>query len=158
MLPEKLESMVAARNELASAGVSTPRHVSRVRGKAIHFDCAIPFKFVAIAAPSLSKLMHRETGMARGLVEVPVLEAKKDMEFDWDRELLVSARLREALEFISIALERDGTATVARGAELPLQHLLGAGRDGRVICRFHNSNQTHFKIHPKGFRNAEFGQ
>ena len=27
-----------------------------------------------------------------------------------------------------------------------------------VICRFLNSKQTHFKIQPKGFRNAEFGQ
>ena len=73
MLPEKLWSMVAARDELAAAEVSTPRRVSRVRGKVIHYrdGCAIPF--VAVAAPSLSQLMHdRETGT--GPVEVPALE------------------------------------------------------------------------------------
>lgn len=75
MLPEKLGSMVAARDKLACKVVyiavksslqlaavksSTPHRVSRVRGKAIHYGCAIPF--VAVAAPSLSQLMHgRET-------------------------------------------------------------------------------------------------
>ena len=105
MLPEKLWSMVAARDELAAAEVSTPRRVSRVRGKAIHYGSAIPF--VAVAAPSLSQLMHdRETGT--GPVEVPALEAKKEMEFDWDQELRVTARAREALEFMRVVLERYG--------------------------------------------------
>ena len=82
MLPEKLGSMVVAIGELAAAEVSTPRRVSRVRGKAIHHGCAIPF--VAVAAPSLSQLMHdRETGT--GPVEVPALEAEKEMEFVWIR-------------------------------------------------------------------------
>ena len=72
------EARVVARNELAAAEVSTPRRVSR---KAIHYGCAIPF--VAVAARSLSQLMHdRETGT--GPVEVPALEAQKEMEFDWD--------------------------------------------------------------------------
>ena len=56
MLPEKLWSMVAARDELAAVEVSPPRRVSRVRGKASHYGTAIPF--VAVAAPSLSQLMH----------------------------------------------------------------------------------------------------
>ena len=103
MLPEKLWSMVAARDELAAAEVSTPRRVSRVRGKAIHYGSAIPF--VAVAAPSLSQLMHdRETGT--GPVEVPALEVEKEMEFDWDQELRVTARAREALELMRVALER----------------------------------------------------
>ena len=105
MLPEKLGSMVAARDELAAAEVSTPRRVSRVRGKVIFYGCAIPF--VAVAAPSLSQLMHdRETGT--GPVEVPALEVEKEMEFDWDQELRVTARAREALEFMRVALERYG--------------------------------------------------
>ena len=56
---------------------------------------------------SLSQLIHdRETGT--GPVEVPALEAEKEMEIDWDQELRVSAREREALEFMRVALERYG--------------------------------------------------
>ena len=103
MLPENLGSLVVARDELAAAEVSTPLRVSRVRGTVIHYGYAIPF--VAVAAPSLSQLMHdRETGT--GPVEVPALEAEKEMEFDWDQEVQVSARAREALEFMRVALER----------------------------------------------------
>ena len=68
MLSEKLGSMVAARDELAAAEVSTPLGVSRVRGKAIHYGCAI--LFVAVAAPSLSQLMHD-----RESVKVPRLDS-----------------------------------------------------------------------------------
>jgi hypothetical protein len=61
MLPEKLASMVTARDDLAAASLSTPRIIERVRRKALNYGCAIPF--VAVAAPSLSQLMHnRETG------------------------------------------------------------------------------------------------
>jgi hypothetical protein len=49
MLPEKLDTMAAARDELAAAARSTPRRIARVRGKALHYGCAIPF--VAVAAP-----------------------------------------------------------------------------------------------------------
>jgi hypothetical protein len=56
MLQEKLASMVSAWDELAAAAVSTPRNITRVRGKALHYGCAIPF--VRVAAPSLSQLMH----------------------------------------------------------------------------------------------------
>jgi hypothetical protein len=68
MLPEKLASMVSARDELAAAAVSTPRVIVRVRGKALHYGCAIPF--VAVAAPSLSQLMHNREG-GTGPVAVP---------------------------------------------------------------------------------------
>ena len=61
MLPDKMALLVAARQELAASEVSTPRLIARVRGKALHYGCAIPF--IAVAAPSLSQLMHgRETG------------------------------------------------------------------------------------------------
>jgi hypothetical protein len=87
MLPEKLASMVSARDEQAAAAVSTPRVIARVRGKALHYGCAIPF--VMVAAPSLSQLIHnRETGT--GPVAVPSLDDEKELEFDWDQELLVS--------------------------------------------------------------------
>ncbi len=42
MLPDKMASLVTE--------VSTPRLIARVRGKALHSGCAIPF--IAVAAPS----------------------------------------------------------------------------------------------------------
>ena len=53
--PREARVMVAARDELAAAEVSTLRRVSRVRGQAIHYGFTI--LFVAVAAP-LSQLMH----------------------------------------------------------------------------------------------------
>ena len=86
-LPEKLQSMTDARNALPASPLSTPRLIARIRGKALHYGCAIPF--VAVAAPSLSQLMHnRETGT--GMVTVPSLEEEKSADFDWDREVRVS--------------------------------------------------------------------
>ena len=41
MLPDKLASMSAARDESASASVSMPRKIARVRGKALHHGCTI---------------------------------------------------------------------------------------------------------------------
>ncbi len=46
-MTEKLASMSSARDELAAAAVSTPRVIARVRGKALHYGCAIPFLMVA---------------------------------------------------------------------------------------------------------------
>ena len=64
MLPDKLASMKAARDQLAASVTSTPRLITRVRGKALHYGCAIPF--VVIAALPLSQLMHiRERAQAR---------------------------------------------------------------------------------------------
>ncbi len=40
MLPEKLASMVSARDDLAAAAVSAPRVIARVRGKALHYGRA----------------------------------------------------------------------------------------------------------------------
>ena len=103
MLPDKLVSMAAARADLAASTLSTPRLIARVRGKAMHYGCAIPY--VAIAAPSLSQLMHNwETGT--GPVDVPALENERDMEFDWDREIPVSDRARRALDFMRTAMEK----------------------------------------------------
>ena len=43
MLPEKLASMISARDDLAAASLSTPRIIARVRGKkALHYGCVIP--------------------------------------------------------------------------------------------------------------------
>jgi hypothetical protein len=79
----------------------------RIRVKALHYGCAIPL--IAVTAPSLSQLMHgRETGA--GPVEVPSLDAKKELEFDWDMEVRMSERARTALEFMRTAVERYGGA------------------------------------------------
>jgi hypothetical protein len=43
MLPDKMASLVAAGQELVASEVSTPRLIARVRGKALHYGCAIPF-------------------------------------------------------------------------------------------------------------------
>jgi hypothetical protein len=53
MLPEKLASMVSARDDMAAAVLSTPCIVARVRGSDLHYGCAI--QFVAVAALSLSQ-------------------------------------------------------------------------------------------------------
>jgi hypothetical protein len=107
MLPDKLASVQTARDELAAARSSTPRLVARVRGKALHYGCAI--QYVAIGAASLSQLMHcRETGV--GPVSVPTLRVENDMAFDWDRPLVVSARARNALDFMRTAIERYGNS------------------------------------------------
>ncbi len=103
MLPEKLASMFSARDDLAAAALSTWRIIVRVRGKALHYCCAI--QFIAVAAPSLLQLMHnRET--CTGLVAVPTLEEMKVTVFDWDRELRVSERALRALEFMRTAMEK----------------------------------------------------
>jgi hypothetical protein len=85
---------------LAAASLSTPLIIARVRGKALFYGCAIPFD--AVAAPSLSQLMHNETGT--GPVAVPSLDEEEEADFDWDRELRVSERVRQALEFMRVAM------------------------------------------------------
>ncbi len=105
MLPEKLASMVSARDDLAAAALSTPRIIARVRGKALHYWCTI--LLVTVAAPSLSQLMHnRET--CTGQVAMPSLDEEKEAEVEWDRELRVSERARRALEFMRAAMEKYG--------------------------------------------------
>ena len=134
MLPEKLASMVTARDDLAAASLSTPRIIARVRGKALHYGCAIPF--VAVAAPSLSQLMHnRETGT--GPVAVPSLDEEKEADFDWDRELRVSERARQALEFMRVAMEKYGNAGQPLWPVVPSSlygaFLAGEERDARIL-------------------------
>ena len=103
MLPDKLAAMAKARDDLWASSQSTPRLIARVRGKAIHYGCAIPF--VAVAAASLSQLMHdRECGS--GPVQVPaVRDEGLIVDFDWDRLVSVSGRAKAALDFMRQAME-----------------------------------------------------
>ena len=120
MMQEKLVSMVSAQDDLAAAALSTPRIIARVRGKALHYGCSIPF--VARAVPSLSQLMHnRETGT--NPVAVPSLDEEKEpseAEFDWDRELRVSERARRAHAHGNGEVWQRRPAPLALGAELAL--------------------------------------
>ncbi len=131
--------MVSARDELAAAAVSTPRVIARVRGKALHYGCAIPF--VAVATPSISQLMHiRETGT--GPVAVPSLDDEKEAEFDWDRKLWVSERARRALEFMRTVMEKYGNVGQPLWPLVP-SSLYGAGeeRDTRILVIHHLRRQ-----------------
>ena len=87
MLPDKLKSMFTSLGELCESTDTTPRLISRVREKLLHYGVAIPY--VAIAAPSLSQCMHgRETGV--GPTSVPNLDNEDVADFDWDRHRTLS--------------------------------------------------------------------
>jgi hypothetical protein len=134
MLPDKMASLTEVRQELAASEVSTPRLIARVRGKALHYGCAIPF--IAVAAPSLSQLMHgRETGA--GPVEVPSLDTEKELEFDWDMRVRMSERARTALEFMRTAMERYGDAGQPLWPVVPSSlygaFLAGEAKEARIL-------------------------
>ncbi len=127
MLPEKLESMAAAVDELRSELDTTCRHITRVRGKVLHYGCAIAH--VAVAAASLSQAIHQtEGGLA--LTSVPTPREEASRPFQWDSHRRLSARSLAALDFIRRCLEKFGTAGQ------PLWHvvasLYGAFLDGRL--------------------------
>jgi hypothetical protein len=106
MLPDKLASLGTSLEELVASESTTPRLVARVRGKALHYGCAI--RYIAVAAASLSQLMHcRETGVCP--VSVPSLASETDMAFDWDEPIVVTARARVALDYLRSAIDQFGT-------------------------------------------------
>ena len=89
-----------------------------------------------MAAPSLSQLMHnRET--VTGPVAVPSLDEEKEAVFDWDRELRVSERARQALEFMRVAMEKYGNAGQPLWPVVPSSlygaFLAGEKRDARIL-------------------------
>jgi hypothetical protein len=106
MLEDKLASTIAAGRDLAGTASTTPRLLSRVRGKFLHYGCAIPF--ISVAAASLSQAMHgREGGL--GPCAVPSLQEEGEAtSFDWERQLPVSARTRRALDFAHEAMHALG--------------------------------------------------
>jgi hypothetical protein len=109
MLPDKMASLVAARQELAASEVSTPRLIARVRGKPLHYGCAMPFIASLSQLITVAVSAHgRETGT--GPVEVPSLDVEKELEFDLDMAVRMSERARTVLEIMRTALERYGDA------------------------------------------------
>jgi len=108
MLPDKLLTSQEAVRSLRAERVSTPRLVSRVRGKILHYgSAAVPF--LEVAAPSLSQLMHgRESGL--GPAAVPTLREEDSSDFDWEQRIRVSERARSALDFAARALQDYGAS------------------------------------------------
>ena len=128
MLPEKLESMMAAVDDLRSEPDTTCRHIARVRGKVLHYGCAIAY--VAVAAASLSQAIHQaEGGLALTAVPTPREEASRP--FQWDSHRRLSARSLAALEFIRRCLERLGSAGQPLWPVVA-SSLYGAFLDGRL--------------------------
>ena len=105
MLPDKLASTIAAVEEVRVVTRTTPQLAARVRGKVLHYGVAVPF--IAVAAASLSQLMHkREAGL--GLLEdIPQMRDEPVLQFDWEE---ISARARRALDFVARALRERGSA------------------------------------------------
>ena len=103
MLPDKMESLVAARQELAASEVSNPPSHCADPGQGASLRMRHPIHCgrgtIAVAAHA-----------GAGPVEVPSLDAKKELEFDWDMEVRMSERARTALEFMRTAVERYGGA------------------------------------------------
>ncbi len=81
--------------------------------------------------------MHnRETGT--GPVAVPSLDKEKEADFDWDRELRVSERARQALEFfLRVAMDKYGNAGQLLWPVVPSSlygaFMAGEERDARIL-------------------------
>ena len=128
MLPEKLESMVAAVDALRSELDTTCRHIARVRGKVLHYGCAIAY--VAVAAASLSQAIHQTAG-GMALTPVPTPREEAGQPFQWDSPRRLSARSTAALDFIRSCLEKFGTAGQPLWPVVA-SSLFGAFLDGRL--------------------------
>ena len=97
MLPDKLTSTIAAVEEMWAATSTTLRLAARVRGKVLHYGVAVPF--IAVAAASISQLMHkREAGLVP-LKDIPHMRDETTLQFDWEESIEISARARRALDF-----------------------------------------------------------
>ena len=126
MLPDKLKTLRAAVVSLLGDAESTPRLIAVVRGKAIHYGCAIAF--VRMAAASLSQAMYgAESGV--GPAPVPSLREEQSREFAWDARVRMSPRAQRALEFMKHEagdrrVHRARAAYLADCAHLSLHRLL----------------------------------
>ena len=73
-----------------------------------HYGVAVPF--IAVAAASLSQLMHtREAGLGP-LEDIPHMRDEPALQFDWEESIEISARARRALDFVARALRERGSA------------------------------------------------
>jgi hypothetical protein len=129
MLPEKVVSCRATFTALLGVADSSPRLLAQARGKGRHYGCAVPF--LALGCASLSQAMHRTEFLAAG--STPSFRKERQLLFDWDARVPVSARCNAALAFMLRALtERD-----AAGQPLwptPASTMLGAFYAGRTLA------------------------
>ena len=87
---------------------TTPRLAARVRGKVLHYGVAVPF--IAVAAASISQLMHKREAGLGPLEEIPHTLDEPALQFDWEESIGISARARRALDFVARVLRERGTA------------------------------------------------
>ena len=130
MLPDKLAGLVDALQQLRASSSTTPRLVSRSRGKLLHYDCALQYS--RVAAASLSQFIHSaESGL--GPAAVPSLRDEASAPFEWDRQLgPPSPRARRAIDFALTAIQ----SYAARGQPIwPVvpSSLYGAFLDDRLV-------------------------
>ena len=102
MLPDKTKTLRAAVVSLLGEAEATPRLIAVVRGKAIHYGCAIAF--IRMAAASLSQAMYGAESGA-GPASVPSLREEQSREFAWDARVRISPRAQRALEFMKRAID-----------------------------------------------------
>ena len=77
---------------------------------ALFYGCVIPY--VALGTPSLSQPMNYiKSGL--GPTDVPSLDAKQDVEFDWEWSGPLSARASRALAYLKVAMDRHGSLSRA---------------------------------------------
>ena len=89
MLPDKLASTIAAVEEMRAATCTTPRLAARVRGRVLHYGVAVPF--IAVAAASLSQLMHKREAGLGPLEDIPHMRDEPSLQFDWEESIEISA-------------------------------------------------------------------
>ena len=129
MLAEKVASCHATFASLLGATVSSPRLLAQARGKAGHYGCAVPF--LALGCASLSQAMHQTEYSATGCT--PSFREERQLTFDWDARVPVSARCTAALTFMQRVLCEQGAA----GQPLwptPASTMLGAFYAGRALA------------------------
>ena len=108
MLPDKLVSTIAAVEEILAATCTTPRLAARVRGKVLHYGMAVPF--IAVAAASLSQLMHKREAGLGPLEDISHVRDEPSLQFDWEGSIEISARARRALNLLARAMRERGSA------------------------------------------------
>ena len=108
MLPDQLASTIAAVEELRAATRTTQRLAARVRGKVLHYGVAVPC--IAVAAASISQLMHKREAGLGPLEDIPHIRDEHSLQFDWEESIGISARTRRALHFVALALRVRGSA------------------------------------------------
>ena len=107
MLPDKLASTIAAVEEMRAATRSTPRLAARVRGKVLHYGMAVPF--IAVAAASISQLMHKRVAGLGPLEDVPQMRNEPSLQFvtspDFSLELTGFFQGKRLIRFLVLKMK-----------------------------------------------------